>query len=484
MADVSPRRRICKIGGYTRDRRGCLTCRGRKKKCSGPLGTHQCGQCNRLNLKCIWESERRVVPVTPPVPDECIGLQAAYDGPSSGQRQALVSLPPLQQGLNPWPGSSESAHRREAMRYYVQDLAGILSTTAENNGFLSVLLPMAMESRPVQDALIAWSTSHLAMKQSSMSIKALEDRNMALRSFGAGLHDLEPDIVIAICLILTSMEAILGNTDSWYHHLSAAAGVIRITLVQRDECLTSSLASSVEGRWLLRNFAYHDILASVSLGCDLLIPGLQWRTEDEVVDTYLGLGSAPMALLGEINSLGRPFTNETDDQASDADAIRDTKDRIKQIEETLLQWHAGSSTGNPLGALAESYRSATLIHLYRTIRSHELSASEDFEHKIAHQVETIVQCMTQMPVGCLPECTLLFPMFMAGGETHDVEHQTAIKARMETIAQERQFANVSAALDVLKEVWSERYRTACIETSPSYDWHGVLKRRKWSLALS
>ncbi|KAF2478619.1 fungal-specific transcription factor domain-containing protein [Neohortaea acidophila] len=380
-----------------------------------------------------------------------------------------------------------------ALRYYIQSFASTLSTNAENNGFLSILLPMAMTDAPLMDTLVAWSTSHLAIRQQNVQVKALEDRSVALRSFATNLRDLPPLTCLAICLVLTSMEAVLGNTLSWYSHLSAAARIINSTVSPRldDSSLASSLDSSAEGRWLLRNFSYHDILASVSRSRAMLIPGLDFLGADaiQVPDTYLGFGVPPMKLLGEINVLSQTLTNyentsNTASAAGDSSDAAEIAARLYAIEAELRQWRADGSPDDPLIMLADSYRSAILICLYRALRYHRLADPTTATQQIQAEVGEIVTRITSLPHGSSPECTLLFPLFMAGGEAQSTEHRAAIENRMETIAENREFQNLREALDVLKEVWSVQSRTTAIDPARPYDWTCVLERRQWDLALS
>lgn len=476
--DVVPRR-ICKLGGYSRDRRGCLTCRRRRKKCvvdAGETSSARCGHCNRLNLRCVWEDEKDVVPTATPFP----------------------ALSPWPQRDNDEPPGRQS-HRRQAMRYYVQSFAESLSTTSTNNGFLSVLLPMAMDSAPMLDAVIAWSTSHLALQQDNIHILALEDRSAALRSFASGLNSLSPETSLAICLILTSMESILGNTVDWYRHLTAAACIIRPTLVASPDGhrVVSSLESTVEGTWLLRNFAYHDVLASVSLNRSMLIPGSDWLSSGDggTVDTYLGLGCVPVSALGRISDLvhrsrgdapedERATLDVEDEDASRGESTRHLMNQLSSLERELVDWKPCEFSDGPLLALAQCYRSAALICLYRLQRSHCLAHSLDMRNKIDSQVAIIVDAMMQLPAGCLPECTLLFPVFIAGGESRSAIDQEAVRARMTTILTSRSFENVRVALDVLEEVWDVHSRTTPLDPAHPYDWQNVVDRRQWELALS
>lgn len=144
-----PQRKLIKKGGYTRQRRGCLTCRQRKKKCD--QGLPICGHCSRLNLVCKHEKPREVV-------SSVCGEDAArdsggaeahqrcdYDNPSSPPQGDNVSevlrvskiFEPLDFVRPKDSVDHLSSSRRTMMRYYTSTLAIMLSATAENNCFLS-----------------------------------------------------------------------------------------------------------------------------------------------------------------------------------------------------------------------------------------------------------------------------------------------------------------------------------------------------------
>ncbi|PNP43578.1 hypothetical protein TGAMA5MH_04550 [Trichoderma gamsii] len=136
-------RKLIKKGGYTRQRRGCLTCRQRKKKCD--QGLPICGHCSRLNLVCKHEKPREVGSVGG-------GEDAAkdsrqrwdYDNSASPQADNVSEVLRVSKIFEPLdfvrPKDSVdhlSSSRRTMMRYYTSTLAIMLSATAENNCFLS-----------------------------------------------------------------------------------------------------------------------------------------------------------------------------------------------------------------------------------------------------------------------------------------------------------------------------------------------------------
>ena len=119
------KRPVARVPGYTRGKTGCLTCRQTKKRCDGSDG--RCDQCRRLKLRCLWELERDIV---------AAARTAPLSGP--GSQIVLFKAPnPTQFGLEVSDETANGWNRRQALRYYIQAFAAILSTKIESNGFLT-----------------------------------------------------------------------------------------------------------------------------------------------------------------------------------------------------------------------------------------------------------------------------------------------------------------------------------------------------------
>jgi transcriptional activator protein UGA3 len=395
--------------------------------------------------------------------------------------------------------SSRSLDRRLALRYYIQAFNAILTTNLENNGFLTVLLPMAFEDKTLLDMLVAWSSSHLSLCDEAYRAKSLEHRSTALTSFTTSLPNSQesPEVSLACCLVFCSMSAILGDTAGWHNHLLGAAQIIRQASLEK-------LSRTYEGQWLLRNFAYHDVLMSVTLSREPIIPGRYWmRSANKEIDSYVGLASEPLALISETSSLnsdmawthGLKLSSTIDcDAASTSSTKCDNSEpplpeshgflfRACTIESELHTWTCPASDDLPLVNLAETYRSAALIHLYRVMRHHVLATATETERKIRTQVASVIHHIGQMPLNCLPECTSLFPLFMAGGEATSKAEMQFVRERLQHIITHRHFQNAASALSVLEELWLQH--TSFSELPDILlDWQGILQRRNWSLALS
>jgi hypothetical protein len=289
------------------------------------------------------------------------------------------------------------------------------------------------------------------------------------------------------------MSAILGDTAGWHNHLLGAAQIIRqASPLQSYQHGLEKLSRNYEGRWLLRNFAYHDVLMSVTLNCEPIISGRYWiRQSSAEVDSYVGLACEPLALISETSSLNSEtsqfaaVTTHPDEGTAEL-PLPDSGgflSRAHDIESELQTWTCPASDDLPLVHLAEAYRGAALIHLYRIIRLRTPDAAADPDNRLKHQVAAVIDHIRQMPLNCLPECTSLFPLFMAGGEATSKADMQFVRERLQHIITHRHFQNAASALSVLEELWLQH--TSFMEVPGQLlDWRDILQRRNWSLALS
>ncbi|PYI00920.1 hypothetical protein BO78DRAFT_434074 [Aspergillus sclerotiicarbonarius CBS 121057] len=457
--------------GSKHDKTGCLTCRYRHKKCV--LNTFPvCGTCKRLNLECVREPTRQVFP---------------------------VSSNPTMDMLSQWQnshahGNVEHSKRRSAMNFYITILSQLLTVSEQYNCFLSAFLPMTLESPALADALVAWSAGHLASQDSCYRSTALEARSNALRSLAMSLssHDTASgEINTATSLILMTSEVCLGWHTKWYSHLIGAKNIIMSTHFSTSTDGSpirgpDALKQSPEGQWILRNFAYHDILGSVTLGTKPLIPGSYLQGITDMVDTYLGVASGILVFISDISCL---------DPLGLVDDYMSLNECFNSTERDLRTWVCPPGTNLALTSLAYVYRSSALIYLYRrALRGLKLqnvfsgTQPEDLfcelHSKIQNEVSTVLQRTASIPPSGIVESALLFPLFMAGGEATDRAHMDMITLRLELMLGKRHFHNIQRALEVLQEVWKERNARQNVADDSDVDWKEIVDRQEGGLLLT
>ncbi|KAH7131677.1 pyridoxal phosphate-dependent transferase [Dactylonectria estremocensis] len=469
-AIVDPSSGMSRREGYTRQRRGCLTCRQRKKKCDQIYPV--CSHCSRLNLVCKREAPRAVQSPVPTDSDNSITVKSKtvqFGQWAQGVMPFLGPVPPPYPG--PSDGPSDPCHlassRRVMLRYYTVTLAFLLTTNLENNCFLS---GTSLEIFPAFESL------------------ALQHRGYTIARFQESMRqgDLSTEMCLAVTMVLCSMECISEATDCWYPHLAGAAAALTKPPGSLHDP-KNAIQSTFEGRWLLRNFAYHDVMTSVSLDCRPLIRGFYWASEDDsLADSYFGFASRLLFLISETSVLNGDFAEAKDRLTTGQDGnSRSFSERARAIEEELQAWTSPPGEGSsPLTLLGESYRNAALIHLYRTLGRHVNGYSAILRAKIDFCVEAICNLSRDVPEGCLVECTLLFPLFMAGGEAQQTAQVEMIREKLRAMEKWRKFRNVQACLDVLDEVWRRKTDGSRRSDRDDVDWLDVVKQRGWKLSIS
>ncbi|CZR32095.1 uncharacterized protein FPRO_02069 [Fusarium proliferatum ET1] len=438
---------------FTRQQHGCLTCRQRRKKCDTRVPV--CGDCTRLNLICEYQAPRRVRK-SPPAwaavmryPDAHAGISEPVDvvRPDDGHSRDL------------------STGRRAMLRHYTTTLAQMLSTNTENNCFISVLLPMAFDCPVLLDAITALSSTHLAMCNPDFNDISLQHRGRVLSAFRSSLdqdNSLTSEMRLAIAMVMCALETISDGTSvGWTCHVAGAAA-----------CLDSIRASrnlSFEAKWLLRFFAYHDSLTSISLDRKPLLTGDYWMSSDDALaDPYCAYAPRIIFYLSEISVL------------STIDSDEEMLQKAYVIANGLAEWKCkpGITSDEPLTLLSETYRSAALIYLESVLRKRfpQQIVADVIPGGTSTHVEAISTLSDRIPHGAFAEISLLFPLFVAGSVAENARQASAIRSRLVAMNKWRRFKNADACVDVLDEIWS-------VNGPRAVAWQDVTKHRGWNLAL-
>lgn len=376
---------------------------------------------------------------------------------------------------------------------------------------------MAFDCPTLLDAMAAWSSAHLALRYPSYHDTALQHRGRVLSGLGASLKDgsLSGEMCLAVAMAMCSMDTIsVATSSSWSQHLAGAAAALQSKssnmqvgpLGASRPYLDDKWLRSFEGKWLLRNFAYHDILMSVSLDRRPLISGDYWMsTDDALADPYFAFASKIMLLTSEISVLNADCAeysshNEESSSSTDTTTVPNTLEglpsepdyetllhRAYVIATDLREWECppAASADAPLALLSETYRSAALLYLDRVVRKFfPQRAADVLPEGVRIYVASICDVAQKIPEGSLAECSLLFPLFIAGGEAEDEAHIECLRNRLCTMNKWRKFRNVDACREVLEDVWTQREEWRRGVRTEKADWRDIVQQRGWQLALS
>ncbi|KAL4949549.1 fungal-specific transcription factor domain-containing protein [Aspergillus filifer] len=333
---------------------------------------------------------------------------------------------------------------------------------------------MAMEWPKLREALIAWSAGHLALRDGRYHSVALEARSLALQLLVQSLpaHGIAAgEINAATSLVLMASEHIIMATKS--------AGTTRGgTELHGPE----ALKQTSEGQWILRNFTYHDIIGSVTLGKKPLLESHFLADLVDSLDTYLGVAFGILIIISEISSVDG-IRLALDYLQSARNAHESTFNFFTTTEQKLEVWVCPRppETDSALISLANAYRASALIYLYRrTLRELRLHGA------IQGEMSTILQYLSTIPVSGVVESALLFPCFIAGSEATDRGSMDRVRLRMHEMSRKRGFSNIQQALGVLEDVWEERNsaKHGLGNYEVDMDWRDIDGRRDEDLLLT
>lgn len=354
-----------------RSRQGCLTCRQRRKRCDNQ--SPQCANCTRLNLTCAWQPPRRL----------------ASSSSSSSPKQLVDAAPP-RPALHVWDAlpADEASERQHLLRYYVEAFVpsvSVASTSTPANFYTSLYMPWAFQVDGMLDAILAITSAQLARRtlgdSRAVHLRALSSRHQ--RKCYAFIKDrvalagrLPQDVyqVAAVILILVGLEALNGiKTTRWIAQLNS---VQRILAALPPE---QSIVDCIEVDSLQRHFTYH--FASASLMARVCYENASTPATAEQGLMPLSAALMPAAvdpLMGINYQLCDLISRIPHVTSSNTTSPHPSESPFNAIEHGIQTW----TYDNPFAlgvelpialdliALAEAYRLAALIQLYRISPDH------------------------------------------------------------------------------------------------------------------
>jgi transcriptional activator protein UGA3 len=112
----------------------------------------------------------------------------------------------------------------------------------------------------------------------------------------------------------------------------------------------------------------------------------------------------------------------------------------------------------------------------------ELLGLLDFN--ISLEVTATLGHVAEIPSTEIADSTLIFPLFLAGGEATEAGEVKFVRQRLQLMFEKRHFQNISRALSLLKEVWDRRLRRLDTPDSDDSDWQKILASQSCRLLLT
>lgn len=489
-----------------RVRSGCLTCKARKKKCDGQGSSldGRCRSCVRLGLICEQVPLRRV-PTRPPRRGaqggkEITSLQLSKDKNESTSHLAgsptiddddnddqaaqgtgiLASRLASSRSGTPAILGSWDGIERVLLKYFLDHVAPLCSILQQDGGsFCSVLLPMAIVDPSLLHALFAYASVHVNAATRAIPVTPeahLKFENQVTRGLAVAIkNNAVTEATIACALVISTAEAIDGDTSRWLLHLQGAGHLINYFGAPR-------LLRTSDGAFLLRYFAYHDIMATLSTGNRALVNSVYWvqdvNTTVNSADSFMGLTHHIFRHLVEISA----FVADTADLDPSSCSDRRSRNALRaedmaqalRLQDLRLEVDSTDSHINALIHHAEAFRFASLFYLYRHLLRFG-DAGAVYRLRMEDCVRRILEHVSQVPSNLFCEIGLLFPLFMAGiGSSGDVSTTQYIQSRLTYIETWTKFKHVGKARELLQLLWAKG-RT---------DWELMLRELGWNLSFA
>lgn len=502
-----PIRRRFVVDGRVRS--GCLTCKARKKKCDGQASSTdtRCKSCVRLGLVCEQLPLRRVAPrpprrktnasqsndkekspkassssaaknesnsVSPPASCETPSTDNDDDSPHAKAILA-TSRPSMPAVTGSWEGME-----RLLLRYFLDHVAPLCSILQQDGAsFCKVLLPMAFVDSSLLHALFAYASSHSDPDSTVIPVTPearLEFENQVARGVADAItKNAVTETTLACALIISTAEVVSGDTSRWLLHLQGAGHLV-------NHLGAATLLQTADGAFLLRYFAYHDIMAALSTGRRPVLNGVYW-VEDidakiEAPDSFMGLAHHILRHLTNIcafvaDTSGLDLSSNTDRRSRvtlEADDLAQVlRQQDLQLQVDLIDRHIDALVHH-----AEAFRFASLFYLYRHLLRF-CDASAVYRLRMADCVRDIIRHVSAIPSNLFCEMGLLFPLFMAGiGSMDDPSTTEYIHNRLKSIENWTKFKHVTRAREML-QLLRDKGRT---------DWEVMLREMNWNLSLA
>lgn len=421
--------------------------------------------------------------------------------------------------------------------YYINRLSGIVSIVpAESNYYLKSFIPMAAQNPGILNSILAWSAYHLGPDYAeegtmymSRSLEYLQKTNATT--------DSEILQKLANLLIIAAAEICKGDVRKWPAFLEWGAKIIK----QRGGLY--NFKKDTEQRWLISNFAYHDILTSSSSERGTYFPVEDYENFlvnlGPGIDPLQGIVKPLFNIIGEISSLafetkrllkisstslgygildeehgtqynGQEGNEDDDDDDDDDDDGNGNNDLFEIPGIDTPESEKGKKVSRYTSLLTIMSKSSELENKINDVKPNP----EDLINFSAHDLElqlTLFELFqltaklhlrqsvlrlnpssleTQFILCELLKCldivlkssvegSLCFPLFIAGMNCTTKKDRKLMLERFTDIIQRYSFKNLERARTVMEQVWM-------IDPSGTrcVDWYEIVKKLNWDLSFA
>lgn len=370
------------------------------------------------------------------------------------------------------------------LQYYIEAFVPSVQVAPIATSFYtSLYMPWSFQIEGMLDAILAISSAQLARRSQDADrakhLRAVSSRHerkcyqfIKERLNPSGGLPEDTYQVTAVILILVGLEALNGvKTTRWISQLKSVQRILSALTPEQ------SIMDCVEVDSLHRHFTYH--FASASLMARVSNAGKACSAEQGLIPISAALMPGTIDPLMGISYQLCDLISRIQYVTSSSSAFPlATEASFNVIEKGIQNWTYDNpfalGVDTPIAldliALAEAYRLAALIQLYRTSPSHSAN--------IAGCASRAMEFIARIPPGSAAESSLLYPIFLAGAELDDEAAIEKCFQRLEDIQNRNRYENVECVQKVLKEVWRPK-----LEGGQRRDWEEVVREWNWSFTL-
>ncbi|SCU99390.1 LAFA_0G23772g1_1 [Lachancea sp. 'fantastica'] len=304
---------------------------------------------------------------------------------------------------------------------------------------------------------------------------------------------------LANLLVLCGAEICQGDIERWRVLLRYAARIIKDHTTDSDigELLAESEkpGSKMDAkvtRWLLSNFAYHDILGSDKTH----FPMQQYSrileepalTYNYPVDPLYGINRPIFQILGQVKNLARKVKQELGagehvnglvldgplyNIIGAAQRLQISLYSMQPIEYDLAWYETSVDSVDDARSLAKIlysvFRTTALLHL-KTAVMRQPKDCYDIQYLVLELSNDLDKVL-----GTKLESGLCFPLFICGVNSfHDAQRQD-VESKFTSFLQRYKFRNVERAFAVMKQLWYN------CDIGREQDWYDVVDEIGWDL---
>lgn len=520
-----------------RSRRGCLTCRARRKRCDAQQPT--CRTCIRINALCQWPeklrisdyggeaefarekdsgsvSQSNVASVPTRVNNIDTSLVAAAPPMLTGATYGGVpsSIPPRPR-YGRQPNLADASLQRHLLTYYIHTFiprVTVVQSTA--NFFTSLYIPMAFHHTAVFDAIIACAAAHLAEsvqqaeKAQELNLVVVKHHKWALDFIKVPLHQPELsdwensklEISVAL-LLLIGLQSQRGDRSlRWMQQINC----VRQLLQQHKESAAAA-QTSWETDCVQRHFSYHDVMSLIMEG------SLQPETRTDLIAgsgpfapcTLIRLAPQPQGFCHTIGIGVSSAFLQSQKRAQDVDCLLGLSEDLFSI---IIRLRDLPNPNSFLGDIEESEFLKFETEISNWQYSYELASKLDLNARLdlialaeCHRLSALILLYRQFPsrsfflsdlasqiMSIVPRIAAGSPvtpaltpiLFLAGAELVTESEIAMCAARLESIRETMKMMNIASAEEVLRIVWKER-----LQNKNRADWLEILRARQWTINL-